>query len=129
MPIDKIRKSWLIISLTLLIVFVVYQSYKTSITEPEYNHVIVVDKRSGAKSEEKNSIKFGTYILLNHPKTNRQETLFIENPFVADTWVVGNVYRHPNNPINIWETGDLVGISVLSLFIILFVYGLLRSDY
>jgi len=127
MTIDKVRKSWVIITLTLLISFVTYQAHKTSITEPEYNHVLVVDKRDGGESGAKNSVKFGTYILLRHTATNREETLFIENPFVADTYVIGNIYRHPNNPINIWETGDLVAISIFSLFIILFVWGLLRE--
>ena len=129
MTIDKIRKSWVIITFSVLIAFVIYQSYKTSITEPEYNHVIVVDKRSGGESGAKNSVKFGTYILLKHTKTDQQKTLFIENPFIADTWVVGNVYRYPDNPTNIWETGDLVVISIFSLLVILFGYGLLNSKW
>jgi hypothetical protein len=128
MTIDKIRKSWVIITLTLLISFVTYQAHKTSITKPEYNHVIVVDKRAGGESGAKNSVHFGTYILLRHTATNKQETLFIENPFIADTYVIGNVYRYPNNPINIWEVGDLVGLSIISLMIILLVYGLLRFE-
>lgn len=128
MNIAKIRKSWVIITLTLLISFVIYQSHKTATTEPEYNHVIVVDKRAGGESGAKNSVHFGTYILLRHTATNKQETIFIENPFIADTYVIGNVYRHPNKPTNIWEVGDLIALSVFSLFIIVFVYGLLKFE-
>lgn len=113
---------WLVVTHLLLIVFVSYQAHKTTITKPEYNHIIVVDKRGGGESGAKSSYKFGTYVLIKHTATNEQETLFIENPFVADTYVIGNVYRYPDNPINIWETKDLITLSMLCLFFIWFVF-------
>lgn len=89
---------------------------------------MVVDKRNGGESGAKNSIHFGTYIFLEHTKNQKRETLFIENPFVADTWQVGNVYRYPDNPINIWTVGDLVGVSIISLLIIFLGWGFIRSE-
>lgn len=128
MSFTKSSLYWLAISLTLLNTFVSYQAHKTFTTEPKYNHVLVVDKRGGGESGAKSSVKFGTYVLLKHTATNEQETLFIENPFIADTYVVGNVYRYPDNPINIWEVSDLILFSMFCSFVIGLVFLILNTE-
>jgi len=109
-----------------------YQIHKKVTTEPIMDYVVVDEKRNGGQEQTsgKTSVwKNGTWIKLRHVNdNNRIEFLFIENPFVVDTWKKNEVYlKNEYDILNQWNAGTFFLAGLIFVFISFVVVGVTES--
>lgn len=89
-----------------------------TIDGPIYERITITDKVASSKSFYRNKVNVavdGTWVEYTNKSTNTKGTMFIENPFVARSYIIGNTYIDENNIIKGFGVGDVVGLIGLSV--------------